>query len=419
MDNPTTYLDKPMFKKKYNKSKVFSSIAFTQIWGLIILFLSFVVYSSKVISLTGYVIYFFAVLVLIRAIYSNHIKVSFFIGLFLFWVIYLIASAIPNLFNDYKNYLYLKQFISGQLFLYVIPFLIIAHLNLSFYKALFKFAYIFVLLYFMITIFLFYYLIQDITRGGEALTFLMTGAAPLILTLTYHSKKHRAIILIAILLLVFEMMILGRRNVVLYFGSVLFLSFIIALISKQTFSQNKKLNYLFLAIAIVFFSGLVLSLFSKSFEFFFERIQTGMESREGIIDLFFYDFNRNPLDWITGRGVFGQFEGGILATDKKTGLRDGIENGYLYLILKGGGIYLGLLIIISLKAMYNGFFKSRNLLVKGFAAIILIYFIDMIGFGIPMVNLKYIIIFIAIAACNTKWLRELTDEFLSKEIGLK
>ncbi|MFN3873605.1 MAG: hypothetical protein ACK4R9_11465 [Ignavibacterium sp.] len=401
------------------KNRYYASIVITNLWGLIILLLNFIDYKSKLLSLIGYTIYFIATYLLIKALWNNHSRINLFTRLFLVWLSYMILSSIPILFNNYRNYLYLKQFISGGFFLYLIPFLMVARLNINFYKLLLNFSYRLIFIYLVTNIFLFFYFIQDIKNGGESLTFLMAGAAPLVMTLPYHSKKHRTIIIISLLLLLFQMMIIGRRNVVVYFGSVLFLSIFVSVFSKQSLHINKKSYYIKLAISILFTFILVFSIFSKSFEFFFDRVQSGMSSRKDIIELFILDFNTKPADWILGRGIFGQFEGGILATDEDTGLRDLIENGYLFLILKGGGIYLVLLFIISVNAMYKGFFKSRNTFVKGFAAIILIYYIDMIGYGIPFISLKYILVFIAIAACNTPWLREQTDEVLSKEIGLK
>jgi hypothetical protein len=144
---------------------------------------------------------------------------------------------------------------------------------------------------------------------------------------------------------------------------------------------------------------------------------TGFESRESVIEMFFDDFNKTPGDWIWGRGLFGEFNGGDLGA-KETGLRDLIENGYLFLILKGGWIYLGLLILISLKAIYLGLFKSSNVLVKGLALLLIIFYIDMIGYGIPGISLKYMMVFVAISGCNSKRLRSYSDLILAKKIGL-
>jgi hypothetical protein len=402
-----------------SKNKYFNAILITQIWTVIILFLAFIGFSSKLITLIGYLAFFLSTIFFIVALIFNHKNPSFVTAIFLLWICYLLIDAIPFLFNNYRNYIYFKQFISGRLFLYIIPFIIISNLNLVFYKSLLKFSYKLLVLYLILTFLLFFYLIQDKTNGGEALTLLMGGAAPLMMTLPYHKTKYRIIILLAVILLLFEMMILGRRNVVLYFGCVFFSPFFMSLLSKEKNQKNLKRNFLRLFILAVSFSGFIFWIFSNSFDFFLNRVQTGMQSREIIIELFINDFNNAPKDWILGRGIFGQFQGAELASDTNTGLRDGIENGYLQLILKGGWVYLGLLILISINAIYKGLFKSKNYLVKGFAAIIVIYYIDMIGFGVPTLSIKYIMVFIAIAGCNTLWLRECSDEYLATELGLR
>lgn len=179
---------------------------------------------------------------------------------------------------------------------------------------------------------------------------------------------------------------------------------------------SKKFKVIGLVLCIVL---IVINSFSEHFTYFFERMDTGMSSREGTIELFLIDFNNQPSDWIFGRGMYGSFMGGVLAEGDLTGTRSGIENGYLQLILKGGWIWLGLLIFISIKALYLGLFKSKNLLCKGMALVILVYYIDMIGFGIPTLFLGYINVFIAMSGCNTKWLRDCTDAELQPYLGLK
>lgn len=214
------------------------------------------------------------------------------------------------------------------------------------------------------------------------------------------------------------MMILARRNKVIYFGSVLFFTYYINLFFKNTLLSVSKLTLIRSAIVLIIFFCIILVSFSRKFDLFWERMDTGMESREDIIELFIYDFNRTPQDWIWGRGIFGQFEGGILA-DEDTGRRDGIENGYYQTVLKGGGIFLFLLAVVSINAAYKGFFKSNNILCKGFASLLIIFFINMIAMNQYGITMKSIFIFIAISACNSKDLRGLTDHYLANKIGLK
>ena len=159
--------------------------------------------------------------------------------------------------------------------------------------------------------------------------------------------------------------------------------------------------------------------FTSTFDFFWERMGTGMESRDGIIELFIEDFDSSPKDWIYGRGLYGTFFGGVLGNDELDGARTLIENGYLNLILNGGYIYVVLLVMVCLRSVYLGLFDSKNILCKGMAFIILIYFIDMIGYGLPSQNLKYLCIFLSIAGTRTKELRQMTNNELVNYLSLK
>jgi hypothetical protein len=242
---------------------------------------------------------------------------------------------------------------------------------------------------------------------GEGWMAIANGVLLLLMTFPYYSTKHRKIILMTVIIAIIIAMLDARRNKVIFFGGGLVLSFINILYSNSNTSKRYKFQMTLVLIAM--FVGIIS--FYSYFELFFERMDTGMDSRKGVIDLFFLDFNQTPMDWIFGRGIYGQVYGGILG-DSDTGLRDGIENGYLTLILKGGWIWLALLIMISLSAMYKGLFKSRNLLCRGFGFILILYYIDMIGYGIPSIGLKYFMVFISIAGCNNEWLRSLSDEEL-------
>ena len=372
-----------------------------------------------------YFLYFIAAYYLIKALQKNAIKISklihqnIFLVLFLFWIILLLFASIPHLFDGYRNYIKFKQFLSGLGYIYLILFFAILKPNLLFYKHLFKFSFILAILYLIITIPLFSYFTVDLYNKGEGYgTVFASGVSILLLTFSYHSKRVINISIVTVLLVLVVNMLLARRNQVLYFSSVLFFSYYINILHKTDYMRKRKSKLILLSSFFLCFS-LVVYVNIDQFNLLLERTQTGMESREHIVDLFFEDFNSSPKDWIFGRGIFGEFQGGILATDENTGLRNSIENGYLNLILKGGCIYLGLLTIISSKAIYNGLIKSKNLLCKAFAGIILIYFIDMIGFGLPSPMLRYIIVFVAIGGCYSNSLLQCNDEFLSNKLGLK
>lgn len=352
-----------------------------------------------------------------KVTYTKH---SFFIFMLSFWIAIMFFMSLPDLFSNFKNFIYLKQFFSSILITYLFVLTINNNLSLDFIKGLFRFSYILIIIYSLISLPFFLYFAQDSDRGAEVLSnYLVGGASILLLTLPYHGNRKQVVIILSFILALFINIILARRNQVLFYSSTLTFSYFNIFTKGGIHTKKKIYNFLMLIFIFIFIVIFTQQFFSRPFDFFLERVATGMESREDIIELFQQDFNSNKLDWYTGRGMFGEFYGGSLMTNDVKGLRDGIENGYYFAILKGGGVYLALLIIISVIAVYKGFFRSNNLLVKGMAALILIYYIDMIGFGIPQVSLKYAMVFISIAGCNNKWLRECTDSFLMKNIGLR
>lgn len=365
-------------------------------------------HGGSAISLLYYFCMTLASFILLRYAINNHLKLDFFQKLFFVWVAYLYIKAVPDIFDEYFNYVSLKRFLTIIMFLYAIPLFMIIKLDLRFLKKIIIFQYILSLLYVVVA------LLFNKWRG-EWYTMLVEGSIIILMTWPYHANRKRLLVVITVGIVIVGMMLSARRNKVVFFGGGLFMALIINILSKGDMGMSKKISIIL--VALLFGLGLFLNL--DNFGFFFERMETGMESREGILRLFRNDFNSHPSDWIFGRGLYGQFYGGQLATDEMNNLRDGIENGYYYLILKGGWIWLGLLILISLKAVYNGLFKSNNLLCKGFAMIILLYYLDMVGFGIPQTSMKYIMVFISIAGCNTEWLRQMQDSQLSKAIGLK
>lgn len=362
---------------------------------------------TQLISLIGYLCMSIATLLLLRYAIKHHLKLNWVRTLFFIWVVYLYISAIPDIFNPDSNYINLKKFLTELMFMYAIPLFMIVEIDTVFLRKLFKFS------YFLGIIYLFTVILGN--GRSEWYTMLAEGLIILIMTWPYHSIKKNVVVIAAILVAIVFMMLAARRNKVVFYGGGLMFAVLINLFSANSFGFGRKLVLGILVLLMAF----VLYLNMSSFGFFVERMGTGMESREGVITLFVSDFNSHPSDWVFGRGLYGQVEADFNATDEATGLRDGIENGYLFLILKGGGIWLGLLTLIALNAIFKGLFRSKNLLCKGFAMIILLYYLDMIGFGIPQTSLKYIMVFLAIAGCNTAWLRESSDQYLAQEIGLK
>lgn len=389
---------------------LFRAIVLSQIVELLPMLLSVIGIDihSQVVSVMNYMIMLLATFYCLKYVFKQHVKVSVIQILFFIWLLYLYISAVPDIIDPYKNHIQLKQFLTYIMFLNIIPVMMVAELDFVFLKKLFKFSFVLLLCYLVLAI-----LFAKFDKEGW--TVLAEGAIILMMTWPYHRPRKRIVVILVFVIAIVGMMISARRNKVVFYGGGLMLALIINIITSSSYGSTKRVVLVLLTLVF----GISLFFFQSSFSFFFERVGTGMSSREDVIELFVDDFNSHPTDWVFGRGFYGSFYGGVLNTNEDFDTRDGIENGYLYLILKGGGIWLALLTLIAFNALYKGLFKSKNLLCKGFAMIILLYYLDMIGFGIPQISLKYIMVFIAIAGCNTPWLRECSDQYLEKEIGLK
>lgn len=390
-------------------------ILFTQIIGIIsFIMLCFQIKEPESYKVVRYAISASCVYMLAISVLKKHQKVTFIKFLFIEWILYLLISALDIAFDGYNNYRHLKQYLTIFIVLYTIPFFMISQPDTKFYHDSFKLFYALTIAYIIFAIPVFFYGNATYYGISEAFTFVLEGAPILLLTLPYHSKPKQRIIIIGIIMAVVIMMLLGRRNKVVFFGGAFALSAAFFIFNSKM-SSGIKIRY----IIILSICAIGLFQYMDNFSLFFERVSQGMSSREQVIDNFYLDFNSHPSDWIWGRGIYGEFDGGVLNNSDNGASRDGIENGYLYLILKGGTIWLVLLALISLRSIYLGLFKSKNILCKGFAMLILLYFVDMIGFGIPQMTIKYIMVFIAIAGCNSSWLRKQTDIYLKSSIGLK
>lgn len=127
--------------------------------------------------------------------------------------------------------------------------------------------------------------------------------------------------------------------------------------------------------------------------------------REGFTSDMIKDFNGNILYWLFGKGINGTY----FTTDGNYN-RDTIEWGYMYLILKGGIIYLLTYCVVLLKAARRGFYKSNNLVCKALAIMCFLRVISLIPFGFPSVSVEFFLIWIGVKVINTEELLLMSDD---------
>ena len=93
-----------------------------------------------------------------------------------------------------------------------------------------------------------------------------------------------------------------------------------------------------------------------------------------------------------------------------TQMGDFIENGFLFVILKGGLLYLMPMLIILIYSAFIGWFNTKNDLTKAFSALILIQILGMFSFNLPMLTARYILVWIAVPICLSKQIRKLNNQ---------
>lgn len=121
-------------------------------------------------------------------------------------------------------------------------------------------------------------------------------------------------------------------------------------------------------------------------------------------------------DLLIGRGCLGQYFGYVGSFGPAGIDRREIECGYFQVVLNGGIIMLGLMLYLSLTAIWLGFFRSQNWFSKACASIVLIRLVVMVPAGLPDANIFYIIFWMAIGACFSINIRCATDEDITKLI---
>ncbi len=381
------------------------------------------------LAILRYMISLFAVYNLVIEVKNNrnnYLANKNILLVFYCWIIIMVFRSFTDIFSSFSGYINLKIFVSEEILLYSFPLLMFIDIQIEELKKIFYLALIFGIVYLVISIVFFsYFTTIDIENmntlfSPEAfIVFFPSSLIIILFTSNYHSKRINYLNIGILLFAIFASVLLARRNKVLYFGTAfLFTGYLINFTKSIIIKQKRFLNTIYSALFISLVVAITVINLDK-FALFFERIETGGESREGVIDEFFSDFDSSPQDWIWGRGFHGKFYSKTLSTSDMDNYRDVIENGYLFLILKGGIIYLVLLIIIILLSFYNGFIRSKNLLSKGMALILILYLIDLYGFGLPSIGFKYMILFIAIAICNSVNITKMTDLEILQKIQLK
>jgi hypothetical protein len=172
------------------------------------------------------------------------------------------------------------------------------------------------------------------------------------------------------------------------------------------------LAFLMLIITVIYWQGSKIYNENKNglFSYMTERLDEGSTAtRDGVEASFYKDMTIQ--DWIIGKGINGSY---YCPDIDESDYRTGIETDYLSIILKGGIISLGLLLLITIPAIFKGIFYSRNILSKASGIWILFYLFDLYPAPVTDFTLNYLLVWVSIGICYSKSIRNIPERTLVK-----
>lgn len=223
-------------------------------------------------------------------------------------------------------------------------------------------------------------LVQAGTFKGEHIgVFLGFFSAFLLGLPNFFTKKQRYITVLIWSIYFLLMLLNARRNASFTLAIYAFVAYVFSIF--HNFKKHAVKSFIicgFSVIAILFVNLNWTNLTSGVFHNMSNRATE--DSRSGVEELFFMDFVSSPVqDWIFGRGMDGGYY--QIVKNEETGEindnRQGIETGYLTMMLKGGLVYDFVVVLMMIIALHGSFRKENDVSIKYVAVILITYFLDM------------------------------------------
>jgi hypothetical protein len=392
-----------------------------------IFWLGFVIYTtSYVVTVTGYVnfvlyqglqiagmvIFLFGAINIVSPKFDyENLRIKYI--LYCIWSVIIIIRGFTF---DYNSIKYLMVDAYDGLFVYLVPFILFFTWDTAHIKKFLNVILIMGVIFFVLNIVysqdIFFTYGRNIRSQAMAEVFSKSLSIPcgfILLTYIYHNRKRKIFALFIIILTLLIAIIRARRGLALMTFSIL-----VAFYFIHYYLNKQNLFNLFASIVVAGLTVLfVIFTFSSSnsgaFGYFNSR--TNEDTRKGVEDCLYNDMRTQ--DWIFGKGIHGTyfcpgvdagFGGQVII------YRYGIETDYLNIMLKGGLIYIGLLILILLPAAIKGIFYSRNILSKASGVWILLYLKDLYPAPVTDFTLNYMLVWVSVGICYTSQIRQMTDD---------
>lgn len=390
-----------------------------------IFWLGFVIYIlSYTISTTGKVNFkicnIFQImglgLIIPSAFYTLRHKITndYLRSLFFIYLLWSVSLVVRGFKFDYEFYKQLLFDTDAGVFLYIVPVMIFYPIKPGYFKNIFN----------VILIFCFVYLLYDIlfirqllnpsndSRSREIIeNFTLQLSFPagfMLLTFIYHDGKKNMMALFTMILSFIFVVIRARRGLMFMTFSVLIFSYLI----YQYVNKTKIINIIMSIFLIIILTFTSVRIYQSNREETFSLIteRFGQQTRKIVEEYFYRDLKLE--DWIAGKGIDGTyFCPGVEEDVGKISIyRRVIETGYLQVILNGGLISWILFLLMAIPAIFNGLFRSSNVLSKAAAIWIFLFLLFMYPGTMTFFSLYYMLVWISIGICFSKEIRIMRDD---------
>lgn len=328
------------------------------------------------------------------------------------WLVLWTGLILVNSIISHESRLFFQRAFADRFFFmpYLLPVILLyMSFDLDFFRDYFKYIYTFLILALIVEIYIVVIAISPDRwlEQMELINIFNIGSGFLLLTSQYSRKKSvQTVVILFYLFSIAFSLINGRRGLAIQ--NVLLLLFMVLLrLKSPTLTIRHRIKIyligIFIVAAFAAFGYLLASTYAFERGFGKDAFQ---ESRGLVFEDFFEDFN-TAGDWIFGRGIEGRVYRSIYMNGATL---DIVEQGFLTIILRGGLLYLVPFTIIFLRAIYLGFFKSKNDMVKALAIIAFVHFFMMFSFNLPDFSVYYISVWISVVTCLTPKMRDYTDK---------
>jgi hypothetical protein len=292
---------------------------------------------------------------------------------------------------------------------YLLPVLLLySKFDLNFFSNLFFYSFILIIPSLIIQLLIIATGLSQENWSEQANLIRIFDIASFLLLFTGHLARKKYIFNLALIYNLIWFLLwayYGRRGMM---ADNLLLIIMMVVIRLKSLSLNRSDRFR------MYFLGLIAFLLLLSFGYLFSStyaFQRGFdssaleESRGSVFETFFYDFG-TLNDWVFGRGL----DGTVLRSFNTNNMYSSVENGFLTILLKGGLLFSIPFLLILFRAIYLGFFRTKNDLTKALSAYIFVFFIIMGYFNLPDYSTHYILLWISVSACFTPALRNHSNE---------